>query len=111
MRERYARDVSLTCFPPQGQAENEILEFADRNQNSFEAYVLRPKFVLHKEFNFLDLFKKAFGSVKVDVLAASMIEIALGGFRCDTLQNADIINLARDGSDHRSTGRDYAGVV
>lgn len=71
--------------------EAELVEHAKKNRAAFESYILRPGFVLRKEFSLLDVARSLAPSVRLDALAKVMVDIALNGFESDTLENGDIL--------------------
>lgn len=73
----------------QGQVETELLAFA-KGHADFQSYIMRPAMVLSREMNLHKLVFSLAPSVSVDVLAGSMIELALKGGDKDTWENVDI---------------------
>lgn len=71
--------------------EAELVEHAEKNPAAFESYILRPGFVLRKEFSLLNFARSLAPSVRLDALAKVTVDIALNGFESDTLENADIL--------------------
>lgn len=55
---------------------------------------MRPGFVLAKETNLRDMMRGFAPSVRVDVLAAAMIHVALNGSKDQTVENTAISQLA-----------------
>ncbi|KAJ5102402.1 hypothetical protein NUU61_004624 [Penicillium alfredii] len=72
-----------------GQVENDLLAFA-HDHASFEPYILRPGMVLSREVNLRSLVFSLGPSVKVDTLAAVMVDLALKGAERTMWENADI---------------------
>ena len=74
----------------QGQVESEVFNAAAKNA-SFEPMVLRPGGVLPKDPNILvKTTGMLYGSVGVDKLAATMIDLAINGKKGELLENAEI---------------------
>jgi len=79
-----------------GTAENNTLAFAKQpgNQGLWESYVVKSGFVVTKDgMSPRDMFGWMIGgkSIKVDELAAGMIDIALRGSEVETLDNPAMI--------------------
>ncbi|KAF8191045.1 hypothetical protein K438DRAFT_1919489 [Mycena galopus ATCC 62051] len=79
-----------------GKAETELLAFAQKDAyaGQWETYVARPAMVLPKKGAILkSLVGGLIGSVRVDVLAAAMIDVVCGGKRNGewALENAEIV--------------------
>ncbi|KAK0108612.1 hypothetical protein ONS95_003407 [Cadophora gregata] len=98
--------TSLTSSPPshpQGQAELNLLSFAENNHNNnaagFESYIARPTFVLSKEVGgFKGLVMMGLGllpSVRVDVLARGLIDVAVRGGEIRVLENGVLVERGR----------------
>ncbi|OJJ48238.1 hypothetical protein ASPZODRAFT_140552 [Penicilliopsis zonata CBS 506.65] len=80
----------------QGQVENELLAHAAAHPDSFELYILRPGMVLGKEMTLKDRLVQGLApSVKVDVLAGLMLDVALKGGSQDIFENSAINELGR----------------
>lgn len=71
--------------------EHELIEHAKENPAAFEAYILRPGFVLKKEFSLIDVARSLAPSVGLDAIGRVMVDIALIGCESDTLENGDIV--------------------
>ena len=69
--------------------ENELLAFAN-DHSDFESYIMRPALVLSRETSLHSLVFGIGPSVKVDVLAQSMVELALEGGEKGIWENTDI---------------------
>jgi len=63
----------------QGQVENELLAYAGSQEEHFETYIMRPGMVLAKEMNVRDWVRGFGPSVRVDVLARVMVDVAVEG--------------------------------
>lgn len=74
-----------------GQVEQKLLEHAKENPAVFESYILRPGFVLKKDFNFVDVARSLAPSVRLEALGRVVVDIALNGCESDTLENKDIV--------------------
>ncbi|MCJ1462818.1 hypothetical protein MMC07_001421 [Pseudocyphellaria aurata] len=73
-----------------GQVENELIAYAQKHQDTFETCIMRPSFVLAKKTNLKELIKSLVPSVRVDVLAAAMIDVALNGIQHQIVENTNI---------------------
>ncbi|KAJ7696585.1 hypothetical protein B0H17DRAFT_1158660 [Mycena rosella] len=77
-----------------GMAENEMIAFAkdEVHEGGWETYIVRPAMVLHVEG---DMLKRIggylLGTVKVNELAAVMIDVVRNGNEEQILQNAEIV--------------------
>lgn len=80
--------VSLIEF--QGQVENDLIACAKEHAEDFESYIMRPAFVLSETTNVKELVFSLGPSVKVDVLAKTMLDIAVNGSERQIWENADI---------------------
>ncbi|KAJ7478701.1 hypothetical protein B0H11DRAFT_1864441 [Mycena galericulata] len=81
-----------------GMAQNRLLEFAQQevNQGRWETYIVEPAMVLPKEGDVLRrLWGFLVGSVKVEELAAVMIDVVSNGNKDKILQNAQIVEKGR----------------
>ena len=76
-----------------GQVENELLAHAKERQDAFETCIMRPGMVLSKETNVRSLVFGLGPSVRVDVLAAVMLDVALKGSEQQILENSEINHL------------------
>lgn len=63
---------------PQGEAENVLLTQAKDNADLFESNILRPGMVLSKGGSFADWIRGLAPSVRVDVLARTAVDVAVG---------------------------------
>lgn len=77
-----------------GQVENELIAYAQEHQDTFEPCIVRPGFVLAKKSSLRDMIKGLAPSVKVDVLAAAMIHVALNGGKDLIVENSAITQVA-----------------
>ncbi|MCJ1242994.1 hypothetical protein MMC30_000190 [Trapelia coarctata] len=73
-----------------GQVENDLLAYAQEHQDTFETCIMRPGMVLSKETNIRSLIVGLGPSVRMDVLAAAMLDIALNGSEHRIMENATI---------------------
>ena len=67
---------------------------AQEHRDTFETCIMRPGFVLAKEANLMDMIKGLTPSVRVDVLAAAMINAALNGSTHQIVENAAISQMS-----------------
>ncbi|KAJ7504307.1 hypothetical protein B0H11DRAFT_2349828 [Mycena galericulata] len=79
-----------------GAAENSIIAFAEEaeNQGRWETYVAKPAMVLRAEGDILKHIGSSllFGTVRVNELAAAMIDVVTNGSKEQTLLNEEIIS-------------------
>jgi hypothetical protein len=81
----------------QGQAEINLLELTKARPNDFEAYIMRPAFVLGKEKTWGNAVKGGLPySIRVDELAAVLLDVAENGAEKDTWKNADLKKRGRE---------------
>ena len=76
--------------PQQGQAEIELLQLAKERPHELEAYIMRPAFVLGKERTMGNALGGLLPSVRVDELAAVLLDVAENGAERKTWENADL---------------------
>ncbi|KAL2060307.1 hypothetical protein VTL71DRAFT_9702 [Oculimacula yallundae] len=79
-----------------GEAEINLLAFAEKSDGKFESFITRPAFVLPKETGLQSLVMSLLPSLKVDALAAALLDTVANGGASRTLENAD---LARRGKE------------
>ncbi|KAJ5650304.1 uncharacterized protein N7484_004027 [Penicillium longicatenatum] len=72
-----------------GQVETELLDFAGAH-GDFKPYIMRPAMIISREMSLRSLIFGLGPSVKVDVLAEYMIELALKGGDKAIWENADM---------------------
>lgn len=91
----YVDSIRPSCRPEadveQGQVEAELIGHARENSAAFESYILRPGFVLGKEFSLRDVARSLTSSVELDAVAKVTVDVSLNGFSGDTLENGDIV--------------------
>ncbi|KAJ7170496.1 hypothetical protein C8R43DRAFT_1120920 [Mycena crocata] len=78
-----------------GAAENSIIAFAKEKQHKdhWETYIAKPGMVLRADGDVLKNIVTSFqGNVKVNVLAAALIDVVSQGSKEQTLQNAEIVS-------------------
>jgi len=80
-----------------GQAELDMLSFAEKNANDFEAYVVRPAAVLTRDRT---IKNKVLGSlpysIQLEDLAAGLIDIAENGAKMTIFENADLRKRSKE---------------
>ena len=76
----------------QGEAENVLLA---HEKEKFDSYVVRPGMVLRKKWAVTDWIWGAGPSVRVDVLAKAMINLALEGGKEKIIENSDLSEIAK----------------
>ncbi|KAI9835320.1 MAG: hypothetical protein M1819_002464 [Sarea resinae] len=75
-----------------GAAEKGLFDLARANPDSFEAYAVRPALILEKDPGFIpSVMKCLFPSIKVDVLAAAMVDVTLHGGEAHVLENPELL--------------------
>ncbi|KAH8647602.1 hypothetical protein BGZ60DRAFT_391177 [Tricladium varicosporioides] len=79
-----------------GEAETTLLDFAKQNEKSFEAYIARPAGVRAKDGMNLDCVVGTSYSIKVDELAASLIDAVVTGNEKRTWENKDLVTKGRE---------------
>jgi len=77
-----------------GQIENELLELQNQHSDGFATFVVRPGMVLSKERTVMNAVASMGPSIKVDELAAAILNIALTGDGAQIVEN-DV--LGREG--------------
>lgn len=65
-----------------------MADFTERNKSTFDSFVVRPGAVLAKDTGMPGWAVGLTMSVKVDHLAATMIDVALNGSEIKTIENA-----------------------
>lgn len=75
--------------------ENELLAHAREHQDTFETCIVRPGMVLTRESSLRNWVVGLGPSVRVDVLAAVMLDVALRGSEKQILENSAINELGR----------------
>jgi hypothetical protein len=79
----------------QGLAETKLLKLAEENGN-FEAVVVKCGYVLKKESSVPEVLVEASRNViRVDELAAAMVELAVMGSRSQTIGNAELRSMGK----------------
>jgi hypothetical protein len=66
---------------------------AKEHPDTFETYIMRAGMVLAKETNMRDMVRGLLPSVRVDVMASKMLDVALDGSEHQTFENTDIVQL------------------
>jgi hypothetical protein len=80
-----------------GEAETKLIDLAKANEKTFETYILRPGGIRPKEALMLPDFIVGSFNVRVDEVAATLIDSAVNGDEMgrNTLENADIVKRGR----------------
>ncbi|KAJ5631962.1 hypothetical protein N7490_008301 [Penicillium lividum] len=89
IRVRIEKHSKIPSLRKQGQVETELLKFAEAHADS-KPYVMRPAMFISQGMSLHSLVFGLGPSVKVDVLAKSMIELALKGGDKAIWENADM---------------------
>lgn len=94
----------LTPLPHhQGQVETRLLDLSKKYRQSFDPIIVRPAMVLSKESGILRSIMALAPSVKVDELAAAMVEAAVSGSATQTVENERLRLRGRKLLDERVT--------
>ncbi|KAJ6591483.1 hypothetical protein DFH09DRAFT_906987 [Mycena vulgaris] len=75
-----------------GAAENSMIAFADEHKGRWETYIMKPATVLRSEGDVLKSMVAVWGTVRVNELAAAMIDIVSQGCQEQTFLNAEIVS-------------------
>ncbi|CAL5873064.1 uncharacterized protein PFLUO_LOCUS7333 [Penicillium psychrofluorescens] len=78
-----------------GQVETELLSLAEAHPNHFDAYIMRPGMVMSSELTLRSMLLCLTTSVRVDVLAGAMLDLALDGVEKKIWGNAEIIQASK----------------
>ncbi|KAF5861520.1 hypothetical protein ETB97_012846 [Aspergillus alliaceus] len=70
-----------------GEVENQLIASAENHRDTIETYILRPAMVVSRELTLRSLIFGLGPSIKVDVLAEVMLDIALHGHNEKILEN------------------------
>ncbi|KAB8236567.1 putative nucleoside-diphosphate-sugar epimerase [Aspergillus alliaceus] len=70
-----------------GEVENQLIASAENHRDTIETYILRPAMVVSRELTLRSLIFGLGPSIKVDVLAGVMLDIALHGHNEKILEN------------------------
>lgn len=79
----------------QGEAELNLIDFAEKNAG-FESFIARPAFVLPKDGGLKNVVMGVLPSVKIDALAAVLLDASMHGGELQTLENADLVRRGRE---------------
>ncbi|KAJ5811289.1 hypothetical protein N7474_007590 [Penicillium riverlandense] len=79
-----------------GQVENELISFAEAHPDHFDAYIMRPGMVMSSDLTLRSMMLCLTTSVRVDVLAGAMLDLALDGGEKKIWENAEIIQASKD---------------
>lgn len=81
---------------PQGDVENKLIEFEEKHPDTFETFITKPGAVLGRGNPIPQMLYGAARAIKVDTLAAAMIDLAIsGGKGKQALENADLEEKGR----------------
>jgi len=78
-----------------GEAELNLIDFAEKNAG-FESFIARPAFVLPKDGGLKNVVMGVLPSVKIDALAAVLLDASMHGGELQTLENADLVRRGRE---------------
>ncbi|KAH7400370.1 hypothetical protein BKA64DRAFT_723106 [Cadophora sp. MPI-SDFR-AT-0126] len=91
--------ASVWLFPEArkvaGEAELNLIDFAAQNA-AFESFIARPAFVLPKDGGLKNAVMGLLPSVRVDALAAVLLDAATHGGELQTLENGDLVRRGRE---------------
>ncbi|KAJ7623168.1 hypothetical protein FB45DRAFT_97536 [Roridomyces roridus] len=80
-----------------GAAENSIIACADEHKGSWETYIAKPGMVIKPANDGLkQMLTSPMGNIRVDELAAAMIDIVANGNEEQTFLNADLVAKGRE---------------
>ena len=80
-----------------GDVENKLINFEEKHPDTFEAVILKPGAVLGKNNPIPQVFYGMASAIRVDTLAATMIDLALNGRKGQqTLEIADLERRGRE---------------
>lgn len=81
---------------PQGDVENKLIDFEEKHPYTFETIITKPGTVLGKGNPVPQMLYGVAKAIKVDTLAAAMIDLAIsGGKGKQTMENADLEERAK----------------
>ncbi len=81
---------------PQGDVENKLIDFEEKHPYTFETIITKPGAVLGKGNPVPQMLYGVAKAIKVDTLAAAMIDLAIsGGKGKQTMENADLEERAK----------------
>ena len=72
------------------------MDYSKAHAETLDGYVVRPSAVLAKSGGFANVAAMALPAIKVDVLAAAMVDLALHGGEKKILENKDLVSLGRE---------------
>ncbi|KAF7309855.1 NAD(P)-bd-dom domain-containing protein [Mycena indigotica] len=90
---------SQTVRRVKGRAESSMLDFSQlRGKAVWETYIVKPAMIIRPAGGTLKklISNAVFGTVRVDELAAAMIELVTRGAQKDTFENAEIVQLGKE---------------
>ncbi|KAJ7714361.1 hypothetical protein B0H16DRAFT_1899112 [Mycena metata] len=90
--------VSPTNRRVKGAAENSMIEFEEQNKGRWETYIVKPALIRAPEGDILKSIRAylmLIGTVRVNELAAAMIDIVSRGNKQQTFLNAEIISTGQ----------------
>ncbi|KAF8848313.1 hypothetical protein BDZ45DRAFT_606075 [Acephala macrosclerotiorum] len=87
-----------------GEAEIQLVDFAQSHSN-FQSYIMRPSGVLTKENTIKNYLMGFVPSVRVDELAATMVDVAINGAKMQTWENGQLAKRGRELLSNRRAAR------
>ena len=86
-------------FAEQGETENQLLELGKKHGTALDVRIARPAFVTSKSSSsVVGALWNMLPSIKVDILARGMVDIALNGSAKEVFENADLVTQGRNAS-------------
>ncbi|KAE8449411.1 hypothetical protein EG329_008312 [Mollisiaceae sp. DMI_Dod_QoI] len=79
-----------------GEVEAKLLDFAQSHSSNFQSYIMRPAGVLTKDTGVKNYLMGFVPSVRVDELAATMLDVAINGAKMQTWENRDLAKRGRE---------------
>jgi len=79
-----------------GGVEAKLLDFAQSHPSNFQSYIMRPAGVLTKDTSVKNYLMGFVPSVRVDELAATMLDVAINGSKMETWENRDLAKRGRE---------------
>lgn len=74
---------------------NKLVEFSDQRRDSFQTFMVQPGWVLSKESMVPNIVMRLGRWVRVNELAAVMMDIALSGSKIQIMSNDALVNQGR----------------
>lgn len=88
-RDSLLRSRLIYADNKQGQVESELLTFAEQHYG-FKPYIVRPALILSREWSLRNMLYSIWSSIKVDLLATKMLDLALEGGDKTVWENSEV---------------------